>query len=59
MTFKKWKSEALKYLHKIQERFGWGNCDWILGDDEDMKRDGFDEGDSPEQYVDYQIECGQ
>ncbi len=57
MKFEEWKSQALNYLHGLQNKYNLGDCDWMLGDDEDMKRDGFSEGDSPEEYVDYQFEC--
>lgn len=58
MTFKEWKAQALEYLHNHRLSYS-DELDWILGDDEDMKRDGFNEGETPEGYVDYQIECGQ
>ena len=57
-TFEQWKAEAIEYLHHKTETTG-EEYFWLLGGDEDMKRDGYDDGESPEEYVDYQIECAQ
>jgi hypothetical protein len=56
ITFEDWKKQAIEYLH---QKFGHNKYDWILGDDEDMMRDGYNEDEAPEVYADYQIECAQ
>lgn len=63
-TFEQWKEKALEYLHYIEAKAGCKRDEWlwIMGGDEDMKRDGFEYfeyKDSPEGYVDYQLECAQ
>jgi hypothetical protein len=56
ISFEEWKKQATEYLH---QKFHSDKYDWILGGDEDMKRDGYDNDESPSEYVDYQIECSQ
>lgn len=60
-TFDEWKNTAIEYLHSLATKAGAipNSWDFILGDDEDMRRDGFDENQTPQEYVDYQIECAQ
>jgi hypothetical protein len=62
-SFEEWKKDTVKYLSdlvllhietKAEPEPTWL---WILGDDEEMKRDGYDYGMTPSEYVDYQIEC--
>lgn len=62
-SFEEWKNEAIDYLHgKAKQSMLEGATedmwDWILGDDEDMMPS-YNEGETPAQYVDYQIECAQ
>jgi hypothetical protein len=56
ITFEEWKKQAIEYLHS---KFGSDKYNWILGDDEDVIRYGYNEGETPQEYVDYQIECAQ
>lgn len=60
-----WKEQAVKYLHGLAAQnpealaHGCEMWDWILGNDEDMRVEGYEEGMTPEEYVDYQFECAQ
>ena len=61
-SFEEWKKEAIEYLHTItaenpkSEQGEVNMWDFLLGDDEDMLPS-YNDGESPEEYVDYQIEC--
>ena len=63
MSFDAWKKEAVEYLHSLaaqnpnSKTHGVGMWDWILGNDDDMRSDGYDEDETPQEYVDYQLEC--
>lgn len=58
LSFEEWKARAIQYVHIITGTEG-DEFMWLLGDDEDMKRDGYDDEQTPEAYVDYQIECAE
>lgn len=55
-TFEQWKKEVIGYL-KMRTPAG-EDWEWILAEHEDMKRDGYDKGDSPADYVETQIDDG-
>jgi hypothetical protein len=64
MTFDEWKQRAVKYVHDYELRRGIekDTLDWLLGGDEDMRTDGYEDDefwDNPEGYIDYQMECAQ
>ena len=57
IPFEKWKKDAIEYLHaKCTSTVSNDAWDWIMGDDEDMLPS-YNDGESPAEYVDYQIEC--
>ena len=58
LDFATWKAKVIKYLHE-QTATNDESMFWLIGGDDDMKETGYDEGDTPEEYVDYNIECAQ
>lgn len=62
MTFEQWKDRAITYLQSLEKKAKVKNKAWsfVLGDDVDMMEQGYNDYefyDSPESYVDYQLEC--
>jgi hypothetical protein len=58
LTFDEWKAAVVEYLHKRTETTD-ESMFWLIGADLDMQNFGYDQGDTPREYVDYQIECAQ
>jgi hypothetical protein len=62
ISFKRWRRAAYTYLHMICRRKLYynseqtKNMDAMLGDDEDMIPS-YNDGETPQEYVDYQFEC--
>lgn len=58
LTFEQWKTAVIDYLH-FKTETNDESLFWLIGGDDDMKETGYDNGDTPSEYVDYQIECTQ
>ena len=58
LTFEEWRTSVIDHLHFETETTDESTF-WLVGGDDDMREGGYDEGDTPREYVDYQIECAQ